>query len=242
MGSETGQEDERPVHLVTFQEGYFIGKLEVTWQQYDAFCEASARTKPSRSVDARLIGGIEFVAQDTHPVFNVSWDDAVAYCEWAGLRLPSEAEWEYAARGPQSRTWPWGEDPPARALLNLADLSADWDYSAESKLQFRQWKAKFRDGYAYTAPVGSFPAGASPFGCLDLAGNVHEWVQDTYQHGYADAPRDGSALRIANASRHVRRGGGWYAGARFCRSADRAWGGLTTRFGYLGFRPARSYP
>ena len=79
MGSETGQEDERPVHLVTFKEGYFIGKLEVTWQQYEAFCEASARAKPSRKVDARLIGGIEFVAQDTHPAFNVSWDDAVAY-------------------------------------------------------------------------------------------------------------------------------------------------------------------
>ncbi|MBL4847024.1 MAG: SUMF1/EgtB/PvdO family nonheme iron enzyme [Planctomycetes bacterium] len=242
MGSETGSENETPVRVVTFGEGYFLGKHEVTWRQYEAFCRASGRGLPTRIVDMRQAGGIRFVAENEHPVFNVSWDDAVAYCDWARLRLPSEAEWEFAARGPKSTTWPWGEDAPGGALLNLADQSADWDWPARAKTQYGLRKAEFRDGFSYTASVGSYPEGASPFGCLDLAGNVQEWVQDAYRPSYEGAPRDGRPVDSAGASKRVFRGGCWSYNASNCRSALRNGNSPGNRGDNLGFRPARSLP
>ena len=218
-----------------------MGKHETTWREYEAFCRASGRASPSRVIDLRSLGGRRFEAGDDHPVFNVSWEDAGAYCRWAGLRLPSEAEWEYAARGAQSTTWPWGEAKPGGALLNVADQSADWDWAAKMKQDYGLRKADWQDGFAYTAPVGSFPAGASPLGCLDLAGNVHEWVQDAFA-SYEGAPRNGRARESAGASLRVSRGGGWLYDTSECRSADRKKIKPGNRNGDLGFRPARSYP
>ena len=239
MGSETGDDDQKPVRVVTLANGFFLGKHETTWRQYEAFFDATGRAKPSRVIDARDLGGIRFEAGDSHPVFNVSWEDALAYCRWAGLRLPSEAEWEYGARGSESTTWPWGEAEPGGALLNLADQSADWDSPLKQK-QANDAKEGWRDGFAYTAPVGSFPAGASPFGCLDLAGNVAEWVQDAHVNSYEGAPRDGSARDSASAYGRVLRGGSWYSAASLCRSALRRWYEPGRRHNSLGFRPARS--
>jgi serine/threonine-protein kinase len=153
---------------VRLTRGYFLGKLEVTFGQYARFCAATGATVPDRALRARiqpsfgafdiLEGGVgnAFTATDAHPVWRVSLADAEAYCAWAGLRVPTEAEWEWAARGPDERDYPWGAAPPSRERLNR---NGD-------------------DDHEFTAPVGSFPAGASPFGCLDMAGNVEEWLVD----------------------------------------------------------------
>jgi serine/threonine-protein kinase len=152
-------ERSQPQHRVTMTKGYFIGKYAVTWFQYRAFCAATDRELP-RDPDA-------FSPGDDHPVVNMSWHDAVAYCHWAGLRIPTEAEWEYAARGTDGRKYPWGSDPPAAELINVDLLSR---------------------GNTSTIPVDALPAGASPFGCFQMAGNVVEWVED-YYHSFPGGDR-----------------------------------------------------
>jgi formylglycine-generating enzyme required for sulfatase activity len=241
MGSESGDEDEQPIRVVNFAKGFFLGKHEVTWRQFEAFCRQEGRSLPSRIAELRQLGGARFRAEDDHPVFNVSWKDAAAYCEWAGLRLPSEAEWEYAARGPRGRTWAWGEDPPAGDLANLADQSADWDWPASRKRS--GWtKADFQDGFSYTAPVDSYPRGASPFGCLGQAGNVQEWVQDGYRPSYEGAPLDGSPVEPDGSSDRVLRGASWNDDAKRARAANRFWLAPGLRGPNVGFRLAKSYP
>lgn len=217
MGTASGWDDhERPVHEVRFARGFYLGKYELTWGQYRAFCQATSRQAPSNVIESRR--GPRFEAGDDHPVFNVSWNDAQAYCQWAGLRLPSEAEWEYAARGTDGRTYPWGNEEPGTAHCNLSGSTA---------------------GHQFTAPVGSFPGGASPFGAMDMAGNVFECVQDTYQSSYQNAPGDGRAWEVAGASdRVVVRGGSWNVGAGMCRAANRLDKTPGVAIGYLGFRVA----
>jgi formylglycine-generating enzyme required for sulfatase activity len=242
MGSEAGKSNERPAHVVTFATGFFVGKFEVTWRQFEEFCRAQRRgVTPSRLIDGRGGGGVRFLANGDHPAFNVSWDDAQAYCRWAGLRLPSEAEWEYSARGPESKDWPWGGESPSGVRLNLADQSADWDWARPPNGTGPQ-KAPWEDGYSYTAPVGSFPEGASWVGCLDLAGNITEWVQDGYKPGFAGAPRDGSAREELPVGKRLYRGGGWLNTLEFCTPTARGSGAPDVANTALGFRVARSCP
>jgi formylglycine-generating enzyme required for sulfatase activity len=155
MGTDVAElqsfERSQPQHTVTITRGYFMGKYEVTWAQYRSFCEATGRAPP-RSPEG-------FSPGEEHPVVNVSWHDAVSYSHWAGLRLPSEAEWEYAARGGDGRKYPWGNDPPSAELVNV-DLSAI--------------------GNTSTLPVRALARGASPFGCFQMSGNVAEWVEDFF--------------------------------------------------------------
>jgi formylglycine-generating enzyme required for sulfatase activity len=145
----------------------------VVWAQYTRFAAATGRQLPSaRRADAG----------PDHPVNFVSYVDARAYVRWAGLRLPTEAEWEYASRGGDGRTFPWGDDPSEKKS-NCAETGAN-----------------------DTMPVGSFSAGASPFGCLDMAGNVAEWVEDAFGP-YPSTPQTDPRGSVSGYTRVVRNAG-----------------------------------
>ena len=218
MGSEDGDSDEMPVHIVmvpTFE----MGKTQVTVDQYRACVDAGACTAPSTSEWCNW-GQSD---RGKHPINCVDWNQAQAFATWAGGRLPSEAEWEYAARsGGGDCKYPWGDEDATceRAVMN--------------------------DGSGYgcgrdsTWPVCSKLKGNTTHGLCDMAGNVWEWVQDWYHDSYNGAPTDGLAWESPTGSYRVNRGGSWYFGARSVRAAYRYYGVPRSRYGYLGFRLARS--
>ena len=218
MGSTEGQDDEEPVHTV-YLDGYWVDKYEVTNEQYEK-CVASGACEASRlENDSYFIGA-------NQPVVYVSWYDAQDYCEWAGRRLPSEAEWEKAARGTDERTYPWGNESPSGELLNYADSNTDYDWTDESE----------DDGYEYTAPVGSYPEGASPYGALDMAGNAWEWVNDTYSGDYySQSPADNPEGPTFWGTR-VFRGGSWSCEPSAVRSSYRDRGDPLSWLHRIGFR------
>jgi len=138
---------------------------------------------------------------EQHPAVQISWNDASAYCKWAGRRLPTEAEWEKAARGTDGRLYPWGDQAPAGNLANLADKQLDPAYTVD-------------DGFKFTAPVNSYPDGASPYGVLDMIGNAMEWVQDWYNGVYPQSDQTEIVRNPQGASSgedRVMRGGNWHA-------------------------------
>ena len=205
MGSDNGQKDEKPAHTVNLP-GYWIGKYEATVGQFRKFMQATGH-QPEGNIE-------EWGKDDRLPVGKASWQDAVAYCRWARVRLPTEAEWERAARGTDGRTYPWGNGWNQR-LANTAD-----------------------GGPGRTMGVGGFPGGASPYGCLDIAGNVWEWCSSTYRpYPYrADDGREDPN----DSSSHVLRGGGCgfdRGGARVSFRASYSGGG---GYDLAGFRCARS--
>jgi formylglycine-generating enzyme required for sulfatase activity len=210
--------------MAKMEKGYFIGKFEVTWDQFGRYCRAEGARLPPRVLHgaqhgyedvlageraARTREDYVFRAGGGHPVFHVTWRHAVAYCKWAGLRLPSELEWEYAARGADGRAFPWGDDPKPENLNSTGTL----------------------DGHYYPAPVGSYPQGASPFGALDMAGNVMEWVQDRFVGG-----GDGGA----SSEKRVIRGGAYNCIVPLCRTTHRDRRDPGLLFWDQGFRVARS--
>ena len=161
--------DELPQHKVTLA-AYWINKTEVTNGMY-AQCVADGACEPPQETGSFTRSSYYDDNQYAdYPVINVDWNQANGYCEWAGGRLPSEAEWEKAARRANGRTYPWGEQGVAGNLMNFADKNANFDWSDKT----------IDDGYEDTAPVGNYTEGASVYGVLDMAGNVYEWVADWY--------------------------------------------------------------
>lgn len=216
--------DEQPQHSV-YLDGYWIAKTEVTVAQYRRCVEAGACTEPGSSDGCTY----NMVGKENHPVNCVSWEQAAAYCEWAGCRLPTEAEWEKAARGTDGRIYPWGNSFDG-SKLNFCDINCVYPHR----------NASANDRYEATAPVGSFPSGASPYGALDMAGNVWEWVADWYDRDfYAQSPAQNPS-GPENGAFRVLRGGSWDNTVRLVRSAYRHYGSPDHRYIYIGFRPARS--
>jgi len=156
MGRDDGPDDERPARTV-YLDAFYIDRTEVTNTQYKAFCDSTRRLYP----DNPTWDHNYFLEKPDSPVININWEQATSYCEWAGKQLPTEAQWEKAARGAEGRVYPWGNEY-VEGRANMAE----------------------GDAFRRAAPVGSFPEGASPYGALDMTGNVWEWCADWFDHTY----------------------------------------------------------
>jgi formylglycine-generating enzyme required for sulfatase activity len=178
--------------------------------------------------------------RQAHPINCVDFEQARQYCEFANKRLPSEAEWEYAARGPDGRSYPWGEDPPTAERLNACGSECG---ALGHRLGFDgPVLYSDNDHWETTAPVGSFPRGASPFGAVDMEGNVWEWVDDWYV-AYTPNGSPGTAPIYQGGARHVLRGGAWSTGeASKLRGASRNMTEPANHNADIGLRCVQSDP
>jgi len=203
MGSENGEDDESPVHEVCFQDPYWIDVYEVTNEQYGS-------TNPF--LDCNV-----YSSEPQQPVNCVTWNEAAAFCEGRGARLPTEAEWEYAARGPDMLVYPWGNE--------FEPLSVVYGKNSNNR----------------TALVGSRENGVSWVGAYDMSGNVWEWVSDWYAPAYySDSPSE-NPQGPEDGTNRVLRGGSGSADSFSLRSANRYGNGPAIGYGYIGFRCVRDY-
>ena len=209
---------EEPVHKV-YVSGFYIDKYEVTQQEYRE-C-----VKVHRCQDNEKYLGF---FGDRFPVVGVSWEDARTYCEWAGKRLPTEAEWEKAARGTDGRIYPWGNEFDG-ARINFCDRNCEYPWRAPA----------MNDGYERLAPVGSYPAGASPYSALDMAGNVWEWVSDWYDEKYYQQSPKSNPKGPEQGDAKVLRGGSFSYQAGLMRTSNRFRYAPRHQTNNWGFRCAR---
>ncbi len=226
MGSDIGFTDEQPAHTVLL-DSFWIDKTEVTNAAYSQCVQSGTCQKPSVTTH------FDDPIYANHPVVSVSWEQARAYCAWAKLRLPTEAEWEKAASWDpvkiEKRIYPWGDEFDCKKG-NFSGSSCDT--------------------YEGTAPVGSFPSGVSAYGALDMGGNVWEWVHDAFIESdpiiksvsyYAVSPKSNpQGIDPSISAYRVMRGGAWMENFGGGRSAYRLWFGLDDSYKFAGFRCARS--
>ena len=222
MGSDSGNGDQTPAHIASISD-FYIDKYEVTNTDY-RLCVADLGCELPRNTRYYVLP-----SQQDHPVVFITWEMADAYCEWRGARLPTEAEWEKAARGTDSYIYPWGSFFK-RSALNYCDLGCEYSWADSS------WS----DGYAQTAPVGTYPDGVSPYGAFDMAGNVSEWVADWYADDYYQ-----NSVRIdpqgpESGLYRVLRGGSWYDKAADLQVYKRSRLRPNVGYNYTGFRCALS--
>jgi formylglycine-generating enzyme required for sulfatase activity len=246
MGSLDVGDEERPVHTANL-DGYWINKTEVTNAMFARFINETSYKTGAENADTGWVANDKgkwvkaegadwqhprgsdssIAGLGNHPVVQVSWNDAKAYCAWAGLQLPTEAEWEKAARGTDERRYPWGNAAASPAgLLNFADRSLKVNWA----------NAKVDDGYEFTAPVGSYPAGVSPYGVLDMSGNVWEWAADRYFEYYYQNSSARNPAGPSTGNNRVLRGGSWFNDVRDTRTTYRASELPGESYSDLGFR------
>jgi len=253
MGSPKGEEDrldEEVQHEVEITRRFYMGKHEVTVGQFKAFVkDANYRTeaekdgKGGRGFDGKEFvwkpeftwKNLHFAQADDQPVTVVTWNDAVAFCEWLSkkegraYRLPTEAEWEYACRAETKTRFNTGEkEDDLKAAGNIADASL------KAKWKDAFWAMSWDDGYPFTAPVGRFRANA--FGLSDMHGNVWEWCSDWYGEDYYGKSPKQDPQGPAGGKERVSRGGAWSTQPKFCRSAFRDWHEPGYRSDCVGFR------
>jgi len=213
MGSATGDRDEQPVHKV-YVDAFFMDKHQVSVGHYARFLDATHHEVPPEwSIMNRP-------QHQNRPVANVDWADAAAYCTWAGKRLPTEAEWEKAARGTDGRTYPWGNEPPTQF------------YATSGK---EVWS-----NHSAVTPGGTFEEGKSPYGIYDMAGNVWEWVSDWYDPDYYKTSPQQNPTGPTTGGHKVIRGGSWGSGPKDLRSAERETHLPSFRGFGTGFRCAKT--
>lgn len=249
-------DEEAPVHRVSVP-SFAIGKYEVTYEEFIAFvadtrhvwagsCIALVKSTSSGAFVWKSVRAVVWrdalSRQDTHsPVVCVSWEDARSYVGWLSqrtgqdYRLPSEAEWEYAARGGTQSARYWGNDWSNRDACRFANAN---DETSMRENGFESRSLGCDDGYARAAPVGTFRANA--FGLHDMLGNAEEWVEDCLTENYKGAPTDGSAWVSDWCTLRVVRGGAWASGPRSLRSAARLTSAPMDRLFYTGFRVAKT--
>jgi formylglycine-generating enzyme required for sulfatase activity len=207
-----GVTDDVPTHTV-YLNAYQIGKYEVTNQQY-ARCVTSGLCRPALDTQGHPYRYTD-PQYAQHPVVYVTWYDAVSFCAWSGGRLPTEAEWEKAARGTDRRTYPWGNQAPSATLANYDDMVGD------------------------TTEVGAYPAGASPYGALDMAGSVWEWTADWYSQNYYGRSPSNNPTGPRTGTIKAARGGAFFSWPTAIQTTYRAGGRLSDAAPGLGIRCAR---
>jgi formylglycine-generating enzyme required for sulfatase activity len=214
-GSFIMGDDESSPRRELFVDAFYMDKFEITVARYAKFLQATGNVKTPEEWDA-----VNVQNDGEFPVVGVDWQDADSYCRWAGKRLPTEAEWEKAARGADERKYPWGNDPPSAERARFAKPYQNPVY---------------KDGIA---PVGSYAKGASSFGVFDLAGNASEWVADWYSESFQRAEARNPKGPEGGTGK-VLRGGGWYDPAERITATRRMYASPANRADDIGFRCAR---
>ena len=214
MGSDEGDDDEQPIHRVVL-DSFYLDTFEVTNGRFAKFVAAIQSEPPWGFADQETP-----VVQAERPVRWVNWLEATGYCLWAGKRLPTEAEWEKAARGTDGRTYPWGNDPPtaAHAVFGL------------------------KEGDETVSPIGNRTSGSSPYGVHDLAGNLYEWVTDWYDDAFYTQNTPSNPRGPSEGTAKVQRGGSYINSPYRLRAAFRTKGDPTEHDPHVGFRCAQDLP